>query len=480
MNQEKKAFTLVELIVSITILSVLWTIAFLSLNWYTKWSRNSVRITNLSSVKQTLWIYNTSTWKYPMPTNSTEISYSGWILWYQWTFWVDTIKNLTNMSKLITDPLFDIEYDYSVTWNKKQYQLSTILENGLFSSTPLINQANALSNTEVEPYVTWEYLIKDIATSINWDCYLITVPSLFVNNYTWTWRIEKNFDYAFVYINGLNISKNYWPHVDTSIPWKSFRVSEVLNKCSVDNIDELNLYISKLSVAYQQLNWQEEFKNVIYDFNNSVFKENAVKHLLTNWISVHKDVIEAINNPSSWNIYKDTFTDINATEITEWYINDSLWWWTRTWWLTWSSYQIIWSELQKTDSSTWVLHPNPTLPITSWDSSIYFNVVDFAWWSVYVYLRYTDENNYVRLEVNEGWYNRIKVESGVVTPLDPAPSETFTNNTSIELTISPVSLSLSINNIDKWYVYDTFPIWTKVWIDMDQNVLIDNFTLIYK
>lgn len=35
-----KAFTLVELIVVITILAILWTIAFISLQWYTRDARS--------------------------------------------------------------------------------------------------------------------------------------------------------------------------------------------------------------------------------------------------------------------------------------------------------------------------------------------------------------------------------------------------------------------------------------------------------
>lgn len=38
-NKNIKAFTLVELIVVITILSILWTIAFISLQWYSSNSR---------------------------------------------------------------------------------------------------------------------------------------------------------------------------------------------------------------------------------------------------------------------------------------------------------------------------------------------------------------------------------------------------------------------------------------------------------
>ncbi|MFK7780612.1 MAG: prepilin-type N-terminal cleavage/methylation domain-containing protein, partial [Candidatus Gracilibacteria bacterium] len=47
----KKAFTLVELIVVITILAILGTIAFISLQGYSKSSRDSVRISDVSNMK---------------------------------------------------------------------------------------------------------------------------------------------------------------------------------------------------------------------------------------------------------------------------------------------------------------------------------------------------------------------------------------------------------------------------------------------
>ena len=46
----KRAFTLVELIVVITILAILWTIAFISLQWYSKDARDSTRITDIGNL----------------------------------------------------------------------------------------------------------------------------------------------------------------------------------------------------------------------------------------------------------------------------------------------------------------------------------------------------------------------------------------------------------------------------------------------
>ena len=54
-----KGFTLVELIVVIIILAILWTIAFLSFQWYSSNARDSSKTTDLSSIKTSLWIFNT-------------------------------------------------------------------------------------------------------------------------------------------------------------------------------------------------------------------------------------------------------------------------------------------------------------------------------------------------------------------------------------------------------------------------------------
>jgi len=50
MKYNSKWFTLVELIVVITILAILWTIAFISLGSYTTLARNAVRLDGISKV----------------------------------------------------------------------------------------------------------------------------------------------------------------------------------------------------------------------------------------------------------------------------------------------------------------------------------------------------------------------------------------------------------------------------------------------
>jgi len=98
---KNKAFTLVELIVVIAILAILWTIAFLSMQWYSSNARDSTRTSDISNVKTSLELFITKTWNYPLPSNYTWVTYSGWLAWNQWTFWNEPYKQLWDINKVI-------------------------------------------------------------------------------------------------------------------------------------------------------------------------------------------------------------------------------------------------------------------------------------------------------------------------------------------------------------------------------------------
>gem|GEM_PF-2426805 len=54
LNSTKKAFTLVELIVTIVLLAILTTISFLSFQGFSKSSRDSVRISDIDNIEKNL------------------------------------------------------------------------------------------------------------------------------------------------------------------------------------------------------------------------------------------------------------------------------------------------------------------------------------------------------------------------------------------------------------------------------------------
>jgi prepilin-type N-terminal cleavage/methylation domain-containing protein len=64
-----KAFTLIELLISISILAILSTIAYISISSGIKTTRDSSRIASLVNIEKALSIYQLQAWKYPSPEN---------------------------------------------------------------------------------------------------------------------------------------------------------------------------------------------------------------------------------------------------------------------------------------------------------------------------------------------------------------------------------------------------------------------------
>ena len=176
MNKHKKkstAFTLVELIVVITILAILWAISFISLQDFNKDSRDSKRIADMSQFKKWIEIYATETWEYPMPDNHHSVIESWEILNYEWKAWDLTSKN-ARMSDPLTDPLTWELYDYAVSVKKDAYEIRKINESDL--DTWFLKQVFADSDYKMK--VEWEYNWLFVETVSG---RLVAFPTLFWN-----------------------------------------------------------------------------------------------------------------------------------------------------------------------------------------------------------------------------------------------------------------------------------------------------------
>ena len=138
MKKINKAFTLVELIVVITILAVLWSIAFVSFQWYTSNSRDSVRVTDLKNIWKVLSLRVVEGNPLFYPEKSLEINGDWEVIQYQWTLsqWLLDKYWINNWW---VDPLDGENYWYVVNKNQNKYQLLSYLENwdtsNSFSST---------------------------------------------------------------------------------------------------------------------------------------------------------------------------------------------------------------------------------------------------------------------------------------------------------------------------------------------------------
>jgi len=179
MIKQKYAFTLVELIVVITILAILWTIAFISLQWYPLSSRDSVRISDMSSMKTSLELFHLDSGKYPNTTNWTIITYSGGLTaWTQWLFWDDTFSNVENLDQVPTDPLTDKNYVYSITNNKQEYELAWIFEwDDIVLNNSIVSNTHAVLKT-ASTYITWEYNWKILKVVDGTNIYILAVPTI--------------------------------------------------------------------------------------------------------------------------------------------------------------------------------------------------------------------------------------------------------------------------------------------------------------
>jgi len=122
------AFTLVELIVVITIVWILSTVGFVSYSWYLTGARDSNRFSQLTKLSDSLQIYAASK-SLPLPDDYIEITASGAsnVIAYQWYVWVDVLETIdyTNWGK---DPKDDSYFTYYLTKDRQSLQLMTLME----------------------------------------------------------------------------------------------------------------------------------------------------------------------------------------------------------------------------------------------------------------------------------------------------------------------------------------------------------------
>lgn len=126
MRRLKSAFTLVELIVVITIVWVLSAIWFVSYTTYLSSARDTNRTVQLSDLHNGLRLYSVEN-RLPIPNNSVDISASGSLYAYQWNLSEDIIDTIWYQWGWI-DPEYETYPVYMLSINKKDFQLMNFLE----------------------------------------------------------------------------------------------------------------------------------------------------------------------------------------------------------------------------------------------------------------------------------------------------------------------------------------------------------------
>ena len=161
-NSMVYGFTLVELIVVIVILAILWTIAFISLQWFWADARDSQRLTNMKTIEKWL-LFKISKWEsLPMPDDSIAITASGVVISHQWYAWAWVLKSIAQAGPIL-DPSLNEPYTYAISSDKKKYQFLVYFqqdqsETGLVSiyNLGLSKSYAAASHTDLNPSMFWD------------------------------------------------------------------------------------------------------------------------------------------------------------------------------------------------------------------------------------------------------------------------------------------------------------------------------------
>lgn len=136
-------FTLVELIVVITIVGILSTVWFVSYSGYLTWARDSNRISQLTKLSDSLQVYSASK-TLPLPDDSIDVTANGAsnVIAYQWYVWVDVLETIdyTNGWK---DPKDDEYYTYYLTKDRSSLQLMAMMEEQQSVTFNALNKATA-------------------------------------------------------------------------------------------------------------------------------------------------------------------------------------------------------------------------------------------------------------------------------------------------------------------------------------------------
>lgn len=210
MNKHKytiKAFTMVELIVTITIIAILSTIWFNSYVWYLWEARDSERKANIWEIKTALKLYKQKRWAYPIPWDTFNITNSWTIVAIQWK--LNDKVTLNTMDKIPSDPYTDNYYSYSVTKNKQEAQIALTLENWEF---PIA-------------LMDWDY--KTVSKNVLPSIILATWSTSSVEVHTWVldWSTNRNL-FIFNWWKNLpyKVTKPYdifyaWENLDSVLSW---------------------------------------------------------------------------------------------------------------------------------------------------------------------------------------------------------------------------------------------------------------------
>ena len=230
MNIRKEWFTLVELIVVVTVLAILWTIGFINLMGYNTVARDTVRMSDVNNIIKVIKLSRLETWTYPVVTNGVDISFSWSTIWTQWSFWSGSHADVRRISEPPIDPLTGNEYAYSITSQTGEFQVWAILENKNTTYLPSLRwESHAVENLSEfatnfvkgnynGQFITYaEWIISSLS-----NIYILWVPSIMSNTVVTKTLDEIHADNGFIYPWSTSAPWTYSWLVTPWTPWNSW------------------------------------------------------------------------------------------------------------------------------------------------------------------------------------------------------------------------------------------------------------------
>ncbi len=360
-KNSSKWFTLVELIVTITIIAILGTIAFISLQSYTKSARDAVRISDVWTIKSWFELWYVFLWQYPEPDDPVDVIHSWAIVFTQWEFWKQSVNRVKEITKAPVDPLYKNYYTYSISKNKNEYELWIALEDQTVGFTPSLLSMTYAADW-MKTYITWKYNWVGIKTS-NWATdYVVALPSLIANDLTSSdlqtllqWR-----KLSFMWDECLPYSYNQISTCWTYINWNNILVFEW-------DFDTLS------SSWWLRVNLWKNIQNA-YLWSDIVNYQN-IQALTSTTILTSNPSVEA-----------QSVSDDTYVYALKWEIKDSWWfssgWSTSSWYDTIFSWSSPYTTLWETNTCAWgpmIVDKAPWDEATMWVVPINTVYVLSAW-----------------------------------------------------------------------------------------------------
>ena len=460
MNKQKQAFTLVELIVVITILAILGTIAFISLQWYSKDARDSIRISDISSIKTSLELFHLNSWKYPLPDDKQIVDYGTEILWYQWDFWSSVISSLSrSISEVPTDPLTDKKYVFSVANNKNEFEILSLLE---WDSVALnsISQTNAASLV-VTPKIDWTYNRVFIKT----PSYIVPVPSI-INTEVWaaTMTLDSS-NISSQVINGWDNIPEQWNVISNtwSLTWLVLSVYTWSINIDTSNAEK-EIVIEKIKDAYTgSILAGDDIYNYIlsssWELEIVTALNRVVLNDLTTKISLISNSCDDTTKPAD--DLNKTYI-VNPTSVNQAYVLDS----NECWYTCTSPYTWLNCDINPYSSCLWANNPTAFAATSTYGSCDTADIIICSWvanWytlsacNVWTNIAWTTSLSYWELFQ---WWNNSPIKT----------ASTSTSQIAISLTGSTFGDNTFVYGFDNWNSSVNDDLWwNNPWWDIDRK-----------